>query len=82
MSLLPFHFFRPDSRVNLDIFEIDFMAPQARLAAAKMSKAVEYKSRKQAESGRKDKKEFLDAQEQADKIASGRAALEKKRVFA
>lgn len=58
------------------------MAPQARLAAAKMAKAVEYKGRKQAETGRKEKKEYLDAQEQADKITSGRAALEKKKVFA
>jgi hypothetical protein len=47
-----------------------------------MAKAVEYKGRKQAETGRKEKKEYLDAQEQADKITSGRAALEKKKVFA
>jgi ribosome biogenesis protein BRX1 len=60
----------------------DWVTPQAKLQNAKLAKAIEYKSRKGQEVERKGRKEFLETQELTEREASGRAALDKRRVFA
>lgn len=59
-----------------------FVAPQAKLAAAKLEKAVAYRERKGAEGEIKGKRDFLREQAQADKVKSGKAAIERSKVFA
>lgn len=59
-----------------------FVAPQAKLAAAKLERAAAYRERKGAEGEIKGKRDFLREQAQADKVKSGKAAIERSKVFA
>jgi hypothetical protein len=47
-----------------------------------MEKAVAYRERKGAEGEIRGKREFLKEQAQSDKISSGKAAIERSKVFA
>ena len=73
---------KSDLAADIIVVAADFITPTAKLANTKLLKATEYKGRKNADAVRKDRKEYLHVQEQANHVSSGRAALSKRRVFA
>lgn len=60
----------------------DFLTPQAKQQNMKVAKAAEYRARKGQESETKGRREVLNAKEMQERETSGRAALDKRKVFA